>query len=201
MNLPLPEVVSFKKSLEGKPKSKDEKKKKVAVHSIVSAYAIIKPSKKSEAINETLVSNCIYVHDYVLKPYPEIAKLIQMSDDRWGNDGSLSKVGILAAIARRGKQSRETPWLFQSLIDAMSAQEIAAGALVEKDITGKGLYGKAIVDLILIKKEALTHLLGSFLDNIKIMPVDIKKLSDITFKTIANIGSPFLSQKCHHQGD
>ena len=98
----------FKKGLEqqsSKCSKGQAKKNKVAVSTIVQAYAIIKPSSKSEPVNDTLVYNCGFIYDYVLKPYPEIAALVQEADDTWGSDCSLSKIGILAALARRGKQA------------------------------------------------------------------------------------------------
>ena len=156
---------------------KDHKSKTPPVQAILEAYRKVKMSHLSEAMSETLIGNCIYVHQHAFKNNPEIVNIVLASDNKWGKQSPMSQISILAAMVRRGKNAGSAciRWLFNALMDGLDSGELLCGGVSERDITGKNHYGKCLADVFLLKKESLAHLVGAYLDEMACMDIDTKR--------------------------
>ena len=150
------EIVTFKRNM----KSTLGNLSAAKVAELYAANA--KMSESSEAMSDSLVDQCLTVHNRVLKRADIYANIVQC-ETLWGVDSPWHKVGKMHAVLTRARSTENIQWVFESIYDALKRGFLKCEACSKRGLVGeKGKRG--IVDLFLAKKDMKAYMLTHFLD-------------------------------------
>ena len=143
----------------------------------------VKQASVSEQISDTMVYNCIRIWNTALR-HPNIRSIITTADSNKHTKSLMNSVNLLFIVVQKAKTTDNIAWLLECLVDVVLNGQKDCHEIGSRTLAGTQA-GKGLADFFLRKKAIKSHLLGEFMDAVKLSSQKVRQKFESIFGSFA----------------